>query len=224
MLVQLIKKDMKFGPPLLRRGDGGEVIWLFLIVIILLPIAAFATFTWHQNKFGKLPVYGKDNHRIHSFVLTNQDGNQTSLENYNNKIIVADFFFTHCPSVCPKMSRSIKRVQNKFSNDNSMHFLSFTVDPERDSATQLNKYAQDFGVNTRQWTLLTGDKRELYNLARNSFMIVATDGDGGPNDFIHSEKLVLVDKQRRIRGYYDGTNEAAINKLMNDINKLKHEN
>jgi protein SCO1 len=198
--------------------------WFFMTAVLVLPVVAFAIYNRYENKFEKLPVYGKENHRIQSFSFTNQDNKQTTLATIDAEIIVADFFFTHCPVVCPKMTRSLKRVQDKFSSDKNIHILSFTVDPERDDAAQLKKYALQFGINANQWTLLTGDKKELYKLARNGFMIAATDGDGGPDDFIHSEKLVLLDAQRRIRGYYDGTNEKEVNKLLNDIKKLKHEN
>lgn len=199
-------------------------IWPFIFAVLLLPVAAFAMYNWYENKFEKLPVYGKENQRIQSFSFINQDEKQTTLEDFNNKIIISDFFFSHCPVVCPKMTKSLKKVQNEFTNDKNIHILSFTVDPERDNAAQLKDYSQRFGINTNQWTLLTGDKKELYKLARNSFMIAVTDGDGGPDDFIHSEKLVLVDAQRRIRGYYNGTNEKEVNKLLNDIKKLKNEN
>jgi protein SCO1 len=198
--------------------------WFFMTAVLVLPVVAFAIYNRYENKFEKLPVYGKENHRIQSFSFTNQDNKQTTLATIDAEIIVADFFFTHCPVVCPKMTRSLKRVRDKFSSDKNIHILSFTVDPERDDAEQLKKYALQFGINANQWTLLTGDKKELYKLARNGFMIAATDGDGGPDDFIHSEKLVLLDAQRRIRGYYDGTNEKEVNKLLNDIKKLKHEN
>ena len=117
----------------------------------------------------------------------------------------------------------MKRINEVFENDNSVVLNSFTVDPERDSAAQLNKYADRFGIKTKKWDLLTGDKKEIYKLARNSFMIVATDGDGGPNDFIHSERLALIDKQKRIRGYYDGTSDKEVSHLINDIKKLKNE-
>ena len=117
----------------------------------------------------------------------------------------------------------MKLVNEEFKNDNSILLNSFSVDPERDSATQLKTYADRFGIVTAKWDLLTGDKREIYKLARNSFMIVATDGDGGPNDFIHSERLVLIDAQKRIRGYYDGTSDKEVKQLVNDIKKLKHE-
>jgi protein SCO1/2 len=199
-------------------------VWFFMTAVLILPVIAFALYNRYENKFEKLPVYGKENHRIQSFSFINQDNKQITLEDFNAEIIVTDFFFTHCPVVCPKMTKSLKRVQDKFSGDKNIHILSFTVDPERDDAAQLKNYGRQFGINTNQWTLLTGDKKELYKLARNSFMIAATDGDGGPEDFIHSEKLVLLDSQRRIRGYYDGTNEKQADKLLNDIKKLKNEN
>jgi protein SCO1 len=224
MLVQSMKKNKKLGLPLLGRGIKGEASWFFMAAVIVLPVIAFTLCNRYENKFEKLPVYGKENHRVQSFSFTNQDKNQTTLEDFNTKIIAADFFFTHCPVVCPKMTKSLKRVQDKFSTDQNVHILSFTVDPERDSAVQLKNYARQFGINTNQWTLLTGDKKELYKLARNSFMIAAADGDGGPGDFIHSEKLILLDAQQRIRGYYDGTNEKQVDKLLNDIKKLRHEN
>jgi protein SCO1 len=224
MLVQMMKKNKKLGLPLLGRGIKGEATWFFMTVAFVLPVIAFALYSRYENKFEKLPVYGKENHRIQSFSFINQDNKQTKLAAINAEVIVADFFFTHCPVICPKMIKSLKRVQAEFPNDKNIHILSFTVDPESDSAVQLKKYAQSFGINTNQWTLLTGDKKELYKLARNSFMIAAIDGDGGPEDFIHSEKLVLLDALRRIRGYYDGTNEKQVDKLLNDIKKLKNEN
>jgi len=121
------------------------------------------------------------------------------------------------------MTNSLKKVQQAFKEDEIL-IRSFSVDPERDSVAQLRKYAGQFGINTSNWELLTGDKKEIYKFARNGFMIVATDGDGGPNDFIHSEKLVLIDKQKRIRGYYDGTSGNQVKQLIADIKKLKHEN
>ena len=100
---------------------------------------------------------------------------------------------------------------------------SFTVDPVSDSISVLQNYAMKYGVSADQWQLLTGDKKQIYRLARNSFRVVATDGDGGPGDFIHSEKLILLDKEQRIRGYYDGTSQKEVNKLIRDIKKLRNE-
>lgn len=155
--------------------------------------------------------------------MTNQVGQNVSTEDWMNKIVVVDFFFTHCPIVCPKLTNSIQRVQQNFKSDNGILFNSFSVDPERDSISVLEEYTKRFALNTHNWQLLTGDKKEIYKLARNSFMVAATDGDGGPEDFIHSEKLVLIDKQKRIRGYYNGTDATAVNQLMEDIKKLKNE-
>lgn len=207
--------------------------WLFVILVFLLPFTAYVLFTWYQQKFTALPVYGaaiidragnKTAHHISSFNLINQDNKIITEKNWNGKIVIADFFFTHCLSVCPKMTSSLKHIQQAFTNDNSICITSFTVDPENDSTLQLKQYAERFNINNANWELLTGDKKEIYKLARNGFMLVATDGDGGATDFIHSDKLVLIDKQKRIRGYYDGTNENEIEQLIKDIKKLQNEN
>ncbi|RYG29073.1 MAG: SCO family protein, partial [Chitinophagaceae bacterium] len=138
------------------------------------------------------------------------------------KIVVVDFFFTHCAAICPRMTAGVKQVQQAFSKD-ELHIASISVDPERDSVGRLRWYQEKFSIDPANWELLTGDKKEIYKMARNSFMVVATDGDGGPADFIHSEKLVLVDKQKRIRGYYNGTDEKEVRALIADIQKLKNE-
>ena len=201
-----------------------STIALFITAVFVLPFSAWALLNFYEKKFEALPVIGKTkDHHIGNFRLVNQDGIVKTEKQWDDKIVVVDFFFTHCPTICPKMTSSMKLVNEEFKNDNSILLNSFSVDPERDSATQLKKYADRFGIVTVKWDLLTGDKREIYKLARNSFMIVATDGDGGPNDFIHSEKLVLIDAQKRIRGYYDGTSDKEVKQLVNDIKKLKHE-
>jgi protein SCO1/2 len=206
-------------------------IWIFVVLAFLLPAAAYAIVNWYEQTFTALPVFGKEEvvngktmpHRIDSFKLINQDAVTKQLGDWDGKILVADFFFTHCPSICPRLTANLKRVQEAYNHDDDVAILSFSVDPERDSSMALQKYAQRFSINTRQWQLLTGSKQAIYKLARNSFEIVATDGDGGPDDFIHSEKLVLVDRQRRFRGYYDGTDDTAIKNLIRDIKKLQHE-
>jgi protein SCO1/2 len=201
-----------------------STINLFLLLVFIIPVSAWALVNWYEKKVQVLPVIGKTkDHRISHFQLINQDGKIKSTAGWNNKIVVAGFFFTHCSTICPQMTKSLKRVQETFKPDETIVFNFFTVDPERDSAVQLKKYAGQYKIDNRNWDLLTGDKKEIYKLARNSFMIVATDGDGGPDDFIHSEKLVLVDKQKRIRGYYDGTSNKEVNQLISDIKKLNHE-
>lgn len=205
-------------------------IWPAIPIVFGVPITLFVIFSYCERTFSKLPVFGnartingqETDHRIPAFELINQEGKASTLHEWNNKIVVADFFFTHCPVICPKMTKSLKDVQKAF-NPEEVQITSFSVDPERDTPERLRWYAGKFGINTANWQLLTGDKREIYKLARNGFMIVATDGDGGPEDFIHSEKLVLIDKQKRIRGYYDGTSEKEVNTLIQDIKKLNHE-
>lgn len=201
-----------------------STILLFIVAVFVLPFSAWALLNFYEKKFEALPVIGKTkDHHIGNFQLVNQDGIVKTEKQWDDKIVVVDFFFTHCPTICPKMTSSMKLINEEFKNDNSIWLNSFSVDPERDSAAQLKKYARQLAIATHKWDLLTGDKKEIYKLARNSFMIVATDGDGGPNDFIHSEKLVLIDPQKRIRGYYDGTRDKEVKQLVNDIKKLKHE-
>ena len=209
----------------------GLTIWIFLAAVFILPLVVYSGYLFFEQKFQKLQVYGKKEivngqkiqHTIADFELVNQDGIKKGIEDWQGKIVVADFFFTHCPVICPKMTANLKRVQQTFS-DNEILINSFSVDPQRDSAEQLKKYAKKLRINLDNWQLLTGDKKDIYRLARNSFMVVATDGDGGPDDFIHSEKLVLIDKYKRIRGYYDGTSEKETDQLIYDIKKLRNEN
>jgi protein SCO1/2 len=206
-------------------------IWIFGIMIFIIPFGAFAVYMYCEKNFERLPIYGnmnivngtKEYHVIPDFQLTNQEKKSITVNEWKGRIVVADFFFTHCPVICPKMTNSLKRVQDAFSHDDIL-INSFSIDPERDDSKRLSIYAQKFSINTDNWQLLTGDKKEIYKLARNGFMIVATDGDGGPDDFIHSEKLVLIDKHRRIRGYYDGTSQKEVSNLIFDIKKLQHEN
>ena len=201
-----------------------STIIFFAIMVFIIPVSAWALLNWYEKKVQVLPIMGKtQQHRIGDFHLTNQEGQLKTTADWNNKIVIADFFFSHCPSICPKMTKSLKKIQEFFKTDTEIIISSFTVDPERDSSAQLKKYARQYNLDTRNWNLLTGDKKEIYKLARNSFMIVATDGDGGPEDFIHSENLVLVDKQKRIRGYYDGTSDTEVNQLISDIKKLQYE-
>jgi protein SCO1/2 len=206
-------------------------IRLFVLLVFVLPVTAYAIFDLYESRT-KLPVIGKTTeingqmaeHHIQNFNLFNQDGKTISLNDWKGKIVVANFFFTHCPVVCPKMTAGLKKVNTRYYNDDEILINSFTVDPERDDPVQMKKYAERFKISPAKWNLLTGDKKEIYKLARNSFMIVATDGDGGPDDFIHSEKLVLIDRTGRIRGYYTGTDDKEVNKLLRDIKRLKYEN
>ena len=164
----------------------------------------------------------KKYHRIADFSLLNQNGDTITQENYRDKIYVADFFFTTCPTICPIMTANLVEVQAALANDSEVLLLSHSVTPEIDSVAQLKKYAIEKGVNDAKWNLVTGDKEQIYELARKSYLAVQEDGDGGPFDMIHTENFILVDKQRRIRGFYDGTKEEEMDRLLSDIEILKN--
>lgn len=157
-------------------------------------------------------------HKIGNFELTNQLGQKVSLDDLKGKVLLVDFFFTSCPSICPKLTANLQKIQEAYvKNDTLLQLLSFSVDPERDSVERLRKYGYDHRINPDNWWLLTGDKKEIYDLARHEFFVSVTEGDGGPDDFIHTEKLILIDKNGHIRGYYDGLDANAVRQCANDI-------
>jgi protein SCO1 len=165
--------------------------------------------------------YKKKYHTIANFSLTNQNGKTITQEDYKNKIYVADFFFTTCQTICPIMTKNMSDIQKRIINDNDIMLLSHTVTPEIDTVAQLKRYAIKKGVDDSKWNLVTGDKKQIYELARKSYLAVKDNGDGGPFDMIHTENFILIDKKRQIRGFYDGTNPKDIDKLLEDINILK---
>jgi protein SCO1/2 len=164
--------------------------------------------------------YIKKYHKINDFVLTNQNGELISQEFYQNKIYVADFFFTTCPDICPIMTENMGYLQSELKNQTDVLLVSFSVTPNVDSVDVLRSYADLKKVDDAKWNLFTGSKKEIYELARKSFLVAKNDGDGGKYDMIHTENFVLVDKESRIRGFYDGTNEDEMKKLLVDITIL----
>lgn len=165
--------------------------------------------------------YKRKYHTIADFSLVNQNGNTITQEDYRDKIYVADFFFTTCPTICPIMTKNMAEIQQAILDDPEVMLLSHSVTPQIDSVPQLKKYALEKGVVDSKWNLVTGDKKQIYELARKSYLAVKTDGDGGDYDMIHTENFILVDKERRIRGFYDGTNSEDIDKLLADLEILK---
>ena len=166
--------------------------------------------------------YVKKYHTIADFSLTNQNGETITQIDYEDKIYVADFFFTTCQTICPIMTDNMVKIQKALKNNDEVLLLSHTVTPEIDSVAQLKKYALEKGVNDAKWNLVTGNKREIYDLARKSYL-AAKDVPFQEYDLIHTENFVLVDKKKRIRGFYDGTDSEAIEKLLHDIKILKRE-
>ena len=163
----------------------------------------------------------KKYHTIADFSLTNQNGKIITQKAYADKIYIADFFFTTCPTICPIMTKNMAGIQEQIIDDDDVLLLSHSVTPVIDSVAQLKKYALEKGVNDTKWNLVTGDKKQIYQLARKSYLAVKNDGDGGPFDMIHTENFILVDKERRIRGFYDGTKTEDIEKLLKDLDILK---
>ena len=165
----------------------------------------------------------KKYHTIARFSMTNQNGETITEKEYDNTIYVADFFFTTCPSICPIMTKNMHTLQEKLVDLPEVKLLSFSVTPQIDSVAQLKRYALKNKVDDTRWNLVTGKKKEIYELARKSYLVVKDDGDGGPYDMIHTENFVLVDKQKRIRGFYDGTQLEAMDDILRDIELLVSE-
>ena len=159
-------------------------------------------------------------HKISDFELTNQNGKKITQEFYSNKIYVADFFFTTCQDICPIMTKNMYKLQEELKNDNDILLLSHTVIPEIDTVEQLKKYSIENKVNDSKWNLVTGDKKQIYDLARKSYLAVE-DTKYGEFDMIHTENFMLIDKKRQIRGFYDGTVDLEIDRLLSDIEILK---
>jgi protein SCO1 len=163
-------------------------------------------------------------HRVGNFSFLNQDGKTITEKEVEGKVYVAEYFFTTCGTICPKMNDQMRRIQFEFAGNDAVRLMSFTVDPEVDTVAQMKRYAEDHGAKSGQWHFLTGSKEDLYQLARKSFFILKPAeaknlGDVG-SDFIHTNNFVLVDRIGRIRGYYDGTNKNEVDELMLDINRL----
>ena len=168
-------------------------------------------------------LHVQKNHTIANFKLINQNGKTITNEDYKDKIYIADFFFTRCQTICIAMAYNMSELQEFYKNDDDILFLSHSVTPVMDSVSVLKKYAVKKGVIDGKWNVTTGSKKHIYELARKSYFAVLDEGTGDENDFIHTEQFVLVDKEKRIRGYYDGTEKKDMLKLKEDIVLLKEE-
>ena len=162
-------------------------------------------------------------HKIADFSLINQNGDTITQDTYKDKIYVADFFFTTCQTICPIMTDNMVDIQKEIKNDDEIMLLSHSVTPEIDSVAQLKRYAIKKGVIDSKWNLVTGDKGEIYRLARKSYLAVKDDGMPDDYGMVHTENFMLIDKKRQIRGYYDGTKKDDIQRLLKDIKTLKKE-
>lgn len=194
----------------------------------------------NSEKESALPYYGESSftpkwlatdskeamemHRIPNFSLINQNGEVITRNTFKNKIYVADFFFTSCSGICPKMTSNMSVLQEAFKTDDDVLLLSHTVTPETDTVEVLNEYAKTKGVTPNKWHLVTGSRSEIYNLGRNAYFIEEDLGElKTDDDFLHTENFVLIDKNQHIRGIYNGLNKTAIQQLIADIKTLKEE-
>ena len=205
---------------------------LKLILKIFLIYSIVFYFGCSQKKSSVLlPIYGEKKiiagdtiyHQIASFNLTNQIGQVVNQNTTKNKIYIANFFFASCQSICPMMSNQLQEVQKAFLADDSVLILSHSVNPLHDTVAVLNNYADTYGAKTNKWHLLTGNKKQIYDLAKTSYLVNAFEDDGSPEGFLHSELFLLIDKKSRIRGMYDGTNTSEVKKLIEDVKLLKQE-
>ncbi|MEM6644049.1 MAG: SCO family protein [Bacteroidota bacterium] len=189
------------------------------------------TLIWSCSPPGKeseLPILGHKiyeehdtiYHTVDHFVLLDQDSTLVSNETLSNKVYVADFFFTSCPTICPKMKAEMLRVYNEFEDQPQLTILSHTIDPEYDTIPLLKDYAKRLGADSQRWKFLWGDQDDIYELAEKSYMSIADEDGAAPGGFVHSGAFLLVDKERRIRGMYDGTDADQVDVLINDIKKL----
>jgi protein SCO1/2 len=209
-------------------GKAVLIRWLIVAAFVLSGIIwAYHIMTEGVDKKLLLPVYGPQQedgrfHTVKDFVLTNQNGESITPEVFEDKIYIADFFFVNCEGICPIMSNQMERVAGNFKDNFNVMFLSHTVKPEEDSVPVLKAYALEHHADDRQWHFVTGERTVINDLARSSYMLVGEDDDGGV-DFVHTPSFALVDEQRRIRGFYNGTDSMEVNKLISDIGLLLQE-
>jgi len=220
--MDFLKKYRKF----LGAFAAVSVIILILFYNALTPIPKLPIFQPAMVNFELVDStiqHQKKYHHIADFSFTNQNGKTVTPFDFKGKIYVADFFFTTCPTICIAMTDHLLKVQQKIRNNPNVMLLSHSVTPQIDTVAQLKKYALEKGVVDAKWHLVTGDKKEIYELARKSYLAVKEDGDGGPFDMIHTENFILVDPDRRIRGFYDGTDIEEIKRLLEELEVLIQE-
>jgi protein SCO1/2 len=212
---------------------------LFLGVFIVFSIIVLTLFYSALKPKKTLPIYNPADvnpelvdstvqykskyHTIADFSFINQNGKTITQKDYEGKIYVADFFFTTCGSICPKMSTNLSEIQTAFAHNPEVKLLSHTVFPETDSVPVLKAYAKKYKVDASKWNLVTGDKKEIYTMARKSYLAVKLGKPSELYDMVHTENFVLVDTKRRVRGFYDGTNKEDMKRLIEDITFLSNE-
>ena len=198
---------------------------LLLIVSVGFSIISCGNSNRELPYIGEKEVNAKGdsvNHSIPDFKFVNQEGDTITQDYFKGKIYITDFFFTSCPTICPVMKTQMLRIYEKFKDNPELGILSHTIDPRHDSVSVLKAYKEKLGVNTAQWQFVTGEQEKIYEIAQKSYMVSAMEDKAAVDEggFVHSGAFVLVDKNRNIRGVYDGTKEIEVNKLIKDIELL----
>ena len=176
-----------------------------------------------ETKVNGSLTYDTIYHTIADFSLVDQDSNEVTNATFRNKIYVADFFFTTCPTICPIMKTQMLRVYEHFMDNDKVMFLSHTIDPDYDSVAVLHEFAERLGVSSTKWHFVTGLKEDIYDIGQRSYMVTAMEDEDEPGGYLHSGAFILVDGDRRVRGMYDGTSEEDVDRLIGDIPKLLEE-
>lgn len=210
-----------------------SILLAFLVVLLLAWLGYKAVDGYVSDRpTRELPYYGKatvdssgksptqDFWKVPDFQFFNQDSIAVTPETFAGKVYVTDFFFTTCEGICPKMTSQMERVYQRFQNEPSLMFLSHTVNPEYDTVSVLREFAMEHEADSKKWHFVTGPKEAIYRMAREGYFVSDTKGNGGREDFVHTENFALIDKERHIRGYYDGTDSIDVNRLMADIEQL----
>jgi protein SCO1/2 len=203
----------------MKTSSKITAIAFILVVTAGLIWFLFAAF----GKKNNLPVLGDPGHVAGNFSFINQDGVLVTEKTVRNKVTVAEYFFTSCPGICPVMNKNLEKLYDEFKDNQDFVILSHTVNPEKDSVSVMNRYAKHFNASAPNWQFLTGDKSALYNAAINDYLLSVADSGSQTKAFIHTQYVALLDKQRRIRGFYDATNNESMQKLGSDIRRLLKE-
>ena len=213
----------------------------FVILVLILIVPGFLYYLLQakgKNRYKPLPIYGPKQvaktfhkvrgkvvydtiyHQVQDFKLYDQDGKLITQQSLKGKVVVMNFFFTHCPTLCNEISKNVAELAGNYTKNNILKFVSVTVDPETDKVPVLKNYAKALKANDNQWKFLTGDTTTIYGLSRDGLLLSAVNGKNNPEDYVYSEKLVLLDQERRIRGYYNGTSVNEMSKLNDEIKVL----
>lgn len=218
----------------------GRVL-IALIVVVIIPVASYLIVDHYSQGAVEMPrryfydtvlvkkeagreVYDTVWHKIKPFKLKNQFGNEVGLDDWGEKIIVVDFFFTSCPSICPTLTRNMKKLQTAFKKtDTIVRFVSFSIDPERDSVAKLKAYGDKFQIDHDSWWMLTGPKKEIYDIALNEFKASVASNGNIDTGFIHTEKIFLLDKEHVVRAWYNGLDSVRLDQVIKDVVLLNME-